>query len=220
MKQEFKSTTMTIVSARNLSRGDVHRLFGFRPIYNGSFESYLVLEPLSESEQQELTQIQLEYRAYWETEKVSEGQVRLLAIAPLFRLAGYNEPPIRLETEEDIARIYIQDEDTYITGRLDIIAVNRQKVSNLKTLLWTLVVESKNSEASESAGVAQMLAYAYPSLKHQDFVWGLVSNGITYQFFYVRGGETPTYELMPNLFFFESDRAPIILQVLKAIRQL
>ncbi|MBE9011887.1 restriction endonuclease subunit R [Pseudanabaenaceae cyanobacterium LEGE 13415] len=204
---------MTVLKARNLSRGEVHRLLGFQPLYNGSFVPLLELEPLTEFEQIELAKIQTEFRTYLSEDRVSEGQIRFLSVAPLLRLAGYNESPIHLNIEEDIDRIYIEDEDTHITGRFDIVAVN--KIDRIP--LWILVVESKNSEASEVAGIAQMLAYAYQSLERQTSVWGLVTNGATYQFFYLLKQEELTYQYMPSLDLFQDDRAIQLLQVLKAI---
>jgi len=209
---------MIVLNAKKLTRGDVHRLLGLEPRLNGSFTPLLTLEPLTAEEQQELLQIQQEFLSYWEDSKISEGQIRFLSVAPLLRLAGFNQPPIRLDIEEDIDRIYIEDEDTYLTGRFDIIAVHREPARTSVMPLWILVVESKNSEASESAGVAQMLTYAYSSLETQPTVWGLVTNGVTYQFFYLQQGTPATYQFMPSLNLFEDDLAIRLLQVLKAIR--
>jgi hypothetical protein len=210
---------MTVLKARNLSRGQVHKLLGFQPLRQGSFTSQLRLEPLTDYEQTELTKIQNEFSNYLDNDKVSEGQIRLLSVAPLFRVAGYNDTPIYLNVEEDIERIYISDEDTHIAGRLDIVAVNNTQSTSDKTLMWVLIVESKNSEASEFAGIAQMLTYAYQSLQHQSSIWGLVTNGVTYQFFYIRQGDPHTYQYMPHLNLFENEDALRILQVLKAIRE-
>ena len=207
---------MITLSAKKLSRGEVHRLLGLEPRLNGAFDSLLALEPLAQDERLALTQIQQEFLNYWEESKISEGQVRFISVAPLLRLAGFNEPPIRLQVEEDIDRIYVEDEDTYLTGRFDVIAVRRDGDGVVP--LWILVVESKNSEASESAGVAQMLTYAYSSLERQQSVWGLVTNGATYQFFYVQKGTPSTYLFMPSLDLFGDDRAMQLLQVLKALR--
>ncbi len=80
------------------------------------------------------------------------------------------------------------------------------------------MVESKNSEASGLAGVAQMLTYAYSRLEHQPAVWGLVTNGETYQFFYLQQGTPSTYQFMPSLNLFGDDRVTQLLQLLKAIR--
>jgi hypothetical protein len=210
--------TMVVLKAKNLTRGDVHRLLGLEPRLNGSFTPLLSLESLTDEEQRELLQIQQEFLKYWEESKISEGQVRLISVAPLLRLAGFNEPPIRLDIEEDIDRIYIEDEDTYLTGRFDIIAVHREQSGTSVMPLWILVVESKNSEASESTGVAQILTYAYSSLDQQNSVWGLVTNGVTYQFFYIQKGTPSIYQFMPTLNLFEDDRAIQLLQVLKAVR--
>ncbi|MBW4691614.1 MAG: restriction endonuclease subunit R [Lyngbya sp. HA4199-MV5] len=210
---------MVTLNARNLSRGDVHRLLKFQPLYNGAFTPLLTLQPLAETVRQELRQIQHEFRTYWAEGKISEGQIRFLAVAPLLRLAGFNRPPIRLVIEEEIARLYIEDEDTFITGRLDILAVSQEQQTANRTNLWILVVESKNSDASESAGIAQLLTYAFSSLEQQETVWGLVTNGSTYQFFYISRGEPNTYQIMPLLSFLEDDRATQLLQVLTAIVQ-
>ncbi len=211
---------MVTLNTRNLSRGDVHRLLNFQPIYNGSFTPLLVLQPLTETAQQALLQIQHEFRNYWAEGKVSEGQIRFLAVAPLLRLAGFNQPPIHLVIKEEIARLYIEDEDTFITGRLDILAVNQERRTTSRTNLWILVVESKNSDASESVGIAQLLTYAFSSLETQETVWGLVTNGSTYQVFYISRGEPNTYQIMPLLNFLEDDRANQLFQVLTAIGQL
>ena len=211
---------MTTLNARNLSLRDIHRLLGIQPLYNGSFTPMLALEPLTATEQQELDRIQNEFRNYWVEGKVSEGQVRLVSIAPLLRLAGFNQPPIKLNVEEDIARIYIEDEDTYITGRFDIVAVNKEQQTGNSIPLWILIVESKNSEAEASTGLPQLLTYAFNTLERQESVWGLATNGLLYRFVYIRRGNPPTYQLMPSLDFFERDRSIQLLQVLKAICKL
>ena len=208
---------MTTLQARHLSLNDVHRLLGIQPLYNGSFTSLLTLEPLTEDQQRELEQIQEEFRNYWSEGKVLEGQVRLVSVAPLLRLAGFNRPPIKLRVEEDIARIYIENEDTHITGRFDIIAVNKSTANSIP--LWILVIESKNTEADVSTGLPQLLAYAFTSLEHQESVWGLVTNGNLYQFLHIQQGSPPTYQFMPILSFLERDRTQTLLQVLKAIIQ-
>ncbi|AOY85048.1 restriction endonuclease subunit R [Moorena producens JHB] len=209
---------MTALQGRKLSLRDVNYLLGIQPLYNGLFAPLLALEPLTETEQEELVRIQDEFRNYWLEGKVSEGQVRLVSVAPLLRLAGFNRPPIKLNVEEEIARIYIEDEDTYITGRFDIVAVNRQGQQAIP--LWILVVESQNIDVEVSTGLPQLLTYAFNSLEHQKFVWGLATNGRLYQFVYIRHGNPQTYQYMPILSLFESDRAMVILQVLKGICKL
>ncbi len=141
---------MTLLNARNFSLEDVERLFGFQKQYNDSFTSLLSLETLTEVEQQEVLQIRNDFDKYLTAGKVSEGQVKFLVIAPLMRLARFYRYPIQIILEEDIAQINIEDEDKKITGRLDILAINKIIKFTEKTFFWVLLIESKNSSISHS----------------------------------------------------------------------
>ena len=197
-------------------------------MWDGEFEPELVLVALEADELRELARLRSELLDYLTFGKMSEGQAQIVAVLPLLRLAGYSRLPIQYRVEEGIARIYIEDEDTHIRGRFDIVAVNRwqrlsereSQVNKDQSLLWILVVESKNLEASEFAGIAQMLTYAYTSLESQSAVWGLVTNGATYQFFYVEKSSAGQliYRYMPSLSLIRENRSRELLQVLKAIR--
>jgi hypothetical protein len=209
---------MVTLKARKLTLDDVQRLLGFSPIFESDFESYLSLPNLDSGEFSELAQIRDRFLRYLMLGKVSEGQARELSVAPLLQLAGYHNAPIYLRIEEEIDRIYIESEDTHITGRFDIVAVNREEMTGTVSPLWILVIESKNIEASEYVGTAQLLAYAHGTLEQQGCLWGLVTNGATYQFFYLEKGEILTYRYMPTLNLREIERSIQLLQVLKSIR--
>ncbi|NET55788.1 MAG: restriction endonuclease subunit R [Symploca sp. SIO2E6] len=208
---------MKTLYASDLSLKEVHRLFGFQRRYNNSFIPLLSLKPTTESEQQELIQIAKDFDYYLIEGKVAEGQVKILTVAPLLRLAGFYRYPIQMTLEESIAEINIEDEDTKITGRIDLLAVNKAQRIGKNALFWVLIVETKNNKAAPSAGLPQLLAYAHESLKIQPAVWGLITNGELYQFVYIEGGNTPTYQLMPFLNLMETESGIKILQVLKAI---
>ena len=208
---------MAILQSKNLSIGDIHRLFNYQRQYNDSFTSLLSLKPLTEFERQEILQIRTDFDNYIIESKVLEGLVKVLTVFPLMRLAGFYRSPIKIALEENIADIVIEDEDTKVTGRLDILAVNKSKLNTAKSSFWVLVIESKNSEIAVSAGLPQLLTYAYECLEHQKSVWGLTTNGREYQFVYIQQGNPPTYQLMPLLNLMESQRAVELLQVLKAI---
>jgi len=210
---------MTIFNTKELSLGDVHQLLGFQRQYNSSFTSLLFLDNLTEFEQQELIQIRNDFDNYLSESKVLEGMVKALTTFPLLRLAGFYRSPIKIALEENIAPINIVDEDTNITGRLDIVAINKNsKLNNVP--FWVLVIECKNSEIHPSAGLPQLLTYAYQSLERQTTVWGLTTNGQNYQFVYIQQGNSPTYQLMPFLSLMEPEPAIQILQILKAIWKL
>lgn len=211
---------MTTLNARNLSLDDIHRFLRFQEQYNGSFIPLLSLETLTEFEQQELVQIRNDFRHYLTAGKVLEGQVKLLVLGPLLRLANFYRYPLYITLEENIADITIIDEDTNITGRFDILAVNKSQLTTTNIPLWILVIESKNSQVDALAGLPQLLTYAYKSLDHQESVWGLTTNGISYRFVYIRQGNPPTYQIMPELNLIDSERLIQLLQVLKALCKL
>jgi hypothetical protein len=211
---------MTTLNTKDLSLNDVHRLLGFQRQYNSSFTSWLPLEPLTEFEQHELVQIRDDFDNYLSESKVLEGMVKLLTVFPLMRLAGFYRSPIKMRLEENIARINIIDEDTNITGRIDILAVNKTIATTTNIPFWVLVIEAKNSEIAPSAGLPQLLTYAYKSLERQRVVWGLTTNGAHYQFVYIQQGNPPIYQLMPFLNLMDLESSVQILQVLKAICKL
>ena len=208
---------MTTLIAQKLTLKQVHQLLKLNKLPNGSFTPLLSLEPLTEFEEQELTQIRDDFDNYLIEGKVLEGQIKLLVIAPLLRLAGFYRSPIKISLEQDIDTIVVEDEDTKITGRFDILAVNKEYPTATDIAFWLLVIESKNSSINSLEGLPQLLTYAHQSLKHQKLVWGLSTNGTDYRFVLIKLGNPPTYQQMPLLNLMDSESAVLLLQVLKAI---
>ncbi|MBD2614376.1 MAG: restriction endonuclease subunit R [Nostoc sp. ZfuVER08] len=207
-----------IIEASSLSLNDVHRFLKLEKLLNSSFTDFLSLEPLSEFEHQDLLRIRNDFDRYLSADKISEGLVKFLTIAPLMRLAVFYDVPIRLTMEDSVA-ISVEDEDKRITGRMDILAINNPQ-SNIAPPFWILVIETKNSAINLSEGLPQLLTYAFKSLGEQPSVWSLVINGQLYQFVYLRREQQPTYQLMPLLSLNESTDAIELLQVLKSICKL
>lgn len=209
---------MATLNAKNLTLNDVHHLLKLQEqLNNDSFTTCLSLEPLTEFEQQEIVQIQNDFRHYILAGKVYEGLVKALTTFPLLRLAGFYRYPIQINVEEDIADVKITDEDTIITGRFDILAVNKVTPINTDVTFWLLVIEAKNSAIEVRQGLPQLLTYAFKSLEEQSSVWGLVTNGLQYLFVHLRRENSPMYQLMPELHLMDSERSIQLLQVLKAI---
>lgn len=205
---------MVTLQAKNLTLNEVHQLLDLQPsVQRVRFTDVLNLPDLTEWEMAKMAQIRIDFQAYWQAGKVLEGQVQLLVLAPLLRLAGYYRSPIQLSLEQAIAEIMLDDEDTKITGRLDLLAARRDAV----TPLWVLIVESKNSQVDALNGLPQLLTYASQSLTSQESVWGLATNGFSYYFVRLISGETLSYQLLPELNLLDSDRALVLLQVLKGI---
>ncbi len=178
------------------------------------------LEPLTEFEQQELQLIRNIFSDYYGDGKISEGQIKFLFLAPLMKLAGFYQPNIKITLEENIDDIHVEDEDTNIKGRIDILSVNRTQGRTVSTPFWIVVIESKNSSINSSDGLPQLLTYAYQSLECQTSVWGLTTNGMDYQFTYLQQGNLPTYQLFPKLDITRPESSVELLQILKAICKL
>ncbi|MDF0556138.1 restriction endonuclease subunit R [Kamptonema sp. UHCC 0994] len=213
---------MTTLNAKNITLNEVRHFFNLQEQFNNTdtFSTLLALEPLSEIEQQELLIIRNDFREYISAEKLSEGLVKAITTFPLIRLAGFYHPPIKISLEQDIAEIRIEDEDITLTGKLDILAINKTKPITTEISFWVLVIETKNSAIAPRTGLPQLLTYAYKSLERQESVWGLATNGEFYQFVYIRRGEQPIYQLMPSLTLMEPEPSILLLQVLKAICKL
>ena len=210
----------TTLDARNLSLEIVRQLFKFEEQFNNSFTSLLSIESLTEFEQQELLQIQNIFRSYYAAGKISEGQIKFLFLAPLIKLAGFYHPSIKITLEENIADISVEDEDTSIKGRMDILAVNKTEGRTTTTPFWILVIEAKNSSINAFDGLPQLLTYAYKGIEQQSSVWGLTTNGMDYQFVYIEQGNPPIYQLLPKLDITRVESSIELLQVLKAICKL
>ncbi|BAZ25104.1 hypothetical protein NIES4073_60080 [Kalymmatonema gypsitolerans NIES-4073] len=119
--------------------------------------------------------IRNDFWRYLAAGKISEGLVKFLTVAPLMRAAGFYDVPIRL-TMEDVIAIAIEDEETSIRGRMDILAVNNAQATTAPPF-WILVIETKNSAVDVFEGLPQLLTYAFKSLEQQSSVWGLVPQG-------------------------------------------
>ncbi|MEG4105303.1 restriction endonuclease subunit R [Microcoleus sp. S13_C5] len=184
-----------------------------------AFTDFFSLEPLSELEQQEILKIRTDFRRYLSAGKVSGELVKFLVLSPLMRLAGFFDIPIVL-TMEDSILIEVEDGDTLIKGRLDVLAVNQPDAELAAVQFWILVVEAKNSAIDPWAGLPQLLTYAYKSLQQQSSVWGLTTNGRNYQFVYLTRGNPCTYQILPDLSLTDRERSLLLAQVLKAICKL
>jgi hypothetical protein len=206
------------IEASKLTLNDIHRLLKLEKQVGSPFAELLSLEPITEVEQQDILRIRNDFDRYISAGKVSEGLVKFLTLAPLMRLAGFYDIPIRITMEDSIA-IAVEDEDTTITGRMDILAVNNAGSETIP-LLWILVIEAKNSAVDALEGLPQLLTYTFKSLEQQSSVWGLTTNGKSYRFVYLRRGNPPTYQILSELNLIDDDRLIQLVQVLKAICKL
>lgn len=215
---------MPVLNASTLTLDQVYRHLKFQKLSYSSFISLLQLEPLSEFESAELRQIRIDFESYLNDGKVLEDMLIALTVTPLLRLAGFYRAPIKMRMEQEIDRINIEDDDISITGRLDLICINKNRPAIHDIAFWILAIEAKNTSISASEGLPQLLTYAYKSLEQQKSVWGLTTNGVYYEFFYIQqnsqNASSPTYQPLPSLHLMEPESSEKLLQVLKAICKL
>lgn len=124
-----KSLIMPTLRARELSLEEAQCLLGLEPVWEAEFEDFLSLVSVTEEEQERLGQLRSNFERYLLSGQVSEGQVRVVAVNPLLQLARYDQFPLEYRIEENIAQIFIEEQDLYIRGRFDLVVVNRQ-ISN------------------------------------------------------------------------------------------
>jgi hypothetical protein len=207
------------LEASQLSLNDLRHLLKLEEGDADSLTEFFSLEPLSESEQQELLKIRQNFRRYLAAGKVSEELVKFLALSPLMRLTGFFDVPVVL-TMEDSIPIEVEDGDTLIKGRLDILAVNGPDAEIGAAQFWILVVEAKNIAIAPLTGLPQLLTYAFKSLQVRSSVWGLTTNGESYRFVRLTRGNPCTYQILPELNLIDKGRSIELAQVLKAICKL
>ncbi|HEY9705156.1 MAG TPA: restriction endonuclease subunit R [Allocoleopsis sp.] len=206
------------LEASKLSLNDVYRLLKIEKQYGGSFSELLHLEHLTEFQYQEILRIRNDFKRYNNAGKISEGIIKFLILAPLMRLTGFFDIPIKISIEDSIP-VSIECQDKIITGRKDILAVNSANGES-ESPLWILVIETKNSAVDALEGLPQLLTYAFKSLENQTSVWGLSTNGKSYRFIHLKRGNPATYQVLPELNLIDEDRAIELVKVFQAICQL
>jgi len=207
------------LEASQLSLNDVRHLLKLEIQTEGSFAESLSLEPLTDFEQQELLLIENHFWRHLEAGKVSAKLVKFLVLSPLMRLTGFFDVPVVL-TMEDSIPIEVEDGDTLIKGRLDILAVNGPDAEIGAAQFWILVVEAKNSAIAPLTGLPPLLTYAFKSLQVRSSVWGLTTNGESYRFVRLTRGNPCTYQILPEFNLIDKGRSIELAQVLKAICKL
>ncbi|MGB0561230.1 MAG: restriction endonuclease subunit R [Spirulinaceae cyanobacterium] len=200
------------IEAHQLTLRQAHQYLKLQVTFAPDITQALSLTALPQPE--ELHKLRRLAESYYLEGGLREGQVKLLLVSPLLWLAGFYIPQITIVLEERIAEITLDDQDTVIRGRLDILALHR---ASSEPDFWIVLIETKNASIDTAAGLPQLLTYAVTGLDKQKSVWGLVTNGIDYQFVRLQAGQRPSYDLFPKLSLLYDRQAEQILQVLRAI---
>jgi len=127
---------------------------------------------LTESEHRVLDRLKRNY-LYLLEYPVMESIVKMVVLSPILDLAGFYEPPIRVEGEASI-QVSAEDEGEIIQGSIDVLVVQE--------MLWVTVIEAKNSEFSITKAIPQTLAHMLANPRMHRPCFGLVVNGSEFLF--------------------------------------
>ncbi|PPT05989.1 hypothetical protein CKA32_004493 [Geitlerinema sp. FC II] len=197
----------TITSVR-----DVETRFSLRENDNLGFfpEWHENLPELTQSDRQTLDRIRTSYLYNSAAGNLTEATVNLLLVSPLLYLAGFCDPPFRLQAEAAV-EISVTERDEVYRGRIDILV--------LQNRFWLAVVESKQTRFSVSTAIPQTLAYMAGNPESDRSVFGLVTNGDHFVFLKAVRQPTPEYGLSTDFSIYAKPENQLydVLQVLKRI---
>ncbi|MBC7881864.1 MAG: restriction endonuclease subunit R [Anaerolineae bacterium] len=175
------------IAARNVKLHDLKAKFGLQRVEAESFfQEWLGdLPELADGERQALDRLKRNY-LYLLEYPVMESIAKMVVLSPLLDLAGFYEPPFRVDGEKDV-RVSAEDEGEVVQGSIDVLVVQEQ--------LWVTVIEAKNSELSLTKAIPQALAYMLACPVSDRPLFGVVLNGSEFLFIKLVSGNAPKYGL-------------------------
>lgn len=175
----------TTIAAHHLKLHDLRTQFNLHRSTAADFfrEWQMAGIALSDREKDTLDRVRHNY-LYLLEYPVIESIVKMVVLSPLLDLAGFYEPPLRVQGEANI-QVSGEDEGVIIRGCIDVLAV--------QNTLWILVIEAKNSEFSLTKAMPQALAYMLSNPHRNQPTFGLVLNGSECLFLKLLPGDVPEY---------------------------
>lgn len=144
------------------------------------------LPEINEEELRSLDRVKSNYSNLIEYPPLLENAVKMVVLSPLLDLAGFYQPPFRVETETSVDLV-TEDEGVIVKGRIDVLVIQEQ--------FWVLVIESKKAEFSLEAARAQALAYMLANPHQARPSFGMITNGGSFVFIKLVKRELPQYAL-------------------------
>lgn len=181
----------TTIAAHHLKLHDLRTQFNLQRSTAADFfpEWQFAGETLSDRDKASLDRVRHNY-LYLLEYPVIESIVKMVVLSPLLDLAGFYEPPLRVQGEANI-QVSGEDEGVLIRGCIDVLAV--------QDIFWMLVIEAKNSEFSLTKAMPQALAYMLSNPQSNRPTFGMVLNGSECLFLKLVPGGVPEYATS-NLF--------------------
>ena len=137
------------LTASSLSLSEVMERLQFQGAFSESFEEFLTLEPLTEPEKVGAADLQRVWQEYRFQHKTAENYVKTAGVPLLLWICGYIAAGLQLLLEEDIEAIEIDDGDTVIRGRMDMLLYRRPEGDRAALPLFC---QSPNSDGLSKLG--------------------------------------------------------------------
>jgi len=197
----------------NLSLEDLQEKFNLQRTSNDQFftEWSTNLLELSNIEKQTLDRVKSNYLHLTQSRPMIESLVQMVVLSPLLDLAGFYQPPFKVEVEVPV-QISIEDEDEVVQGRIDVLVLRNQ--------LWVLVIESKRGGLSLEPAMPQALAYMLDNQNSAQPIFGLLVNGREFVFVKLIQQEQPKYARSYALSIERDSELHQVVSILKRIGEL
>ncbi|MEE3719738.1 type I restriction endonuclease [Tumidithrix elongata RA019] len=162
------------IAAKDVTLGELKQNFGLQMAGDPAFftEWSDSFSELNAEDRYVLDRVKANFLELMEDPPMLENTVKMVVLAPLLDLAGFDRKTFRIETETSVALEMI-DEESIIRGRIDVLV--------LKNLLWLLVIESKRSDFAVTRAIPQALAYMVSNSETQP-TFGMITNGNEFLF--------------------------------------
>jgi hypothetical protein len=206
---------MVVVQARNATLRELRESFNLQRVDDPQFflEWQTDLPDITVEERQHLDRVKSNFSNLLEYPPLLENTVKIVVLSRLLDLANFFLNPFHIKSEPSV-RVDSQDEEGItITGEIDVlVSLDR---------LWIVVIEAKKVDFSLEIAKPQILSYmlANPSLKQP--LYGLITNGVNFQF--VKLMKTPSLQYgMSDVFNLFSPHQNLyqVLRILKRLGQL
>ena len=199
------------IQTRNLTLGDLIDKFNLRRAADDEFftEWLTDLPELDDAQRQALDRVKSNYLYLTERYPMIESIVKMVVVSPLLDLAGFYQPPFRVQGERSV-EVFVEDEGEVIRGQIDVVVLYNQ--------LWILVIESERSAVSLELGIPQALSYMLGNPNPEKPSFGLVTNGGNFVFLKLTKQDAPQYALSNN--FSLVNRGNDLYSVLKILKRL
>jgi hypothetical protein len=200
------------IQASKLNLMDLKLKFGLELTEDDNFfpEWQEDLPELTDLEKQFMDDIKQEYR-HLSQYPMPEALVKLVVLGPLLKWAGFYRPPFFITGEKQV-EITSEDEETVVSGRLDLLVFIPD--------FWVLSIEAKKAQYSLEAGIPQVLAYMLGSPDEDKPVYGMVNNGPDFTFLKLTKQQGYKYGRSRSFALWNKNDLHEVLQILKRLGKL